>query len=111
MTPRFSSCEARNMGMEKTVSFRGEPPAWPAVRDKLASEGVSVQLRMIDGGLAFPDEEPAAHWHELRVANEAGMVTIRRQESGVDLIVWGNASPELRAFWDALAAAFAELSS
>ena len=43
------------MGMEHTVTFpAGSPPSWPAARDLLASHGFPVQVRMIDGELAFP---------------------------------------------------------
>src|SRR5205814_1612460 len=65
---------ARNMGMSQTVTFsQGKPPAWPAVRDLLAGRGYPVQMRMIDGELAFPDEEPPETWRELRVASSQGM--------------------------------------
>lgn len=96
------------MGMDQTVTFAGEPPTWPAVRDLLASRGVHVQMRMIDGQLAFPDEEPAGPWQELRVASEAGMVTLRRVGNSVQVIIWGNADPALQQLWNALTCALAE---
>jgi hypothetical protein len=96
------------MGMDRTVTFDAAPPAWPAVRDLLATRGFAVQMRMIDGQLAFPDEEPAADWRELRVAAAAGMVTVRRGTDRVELVVWGNADADLRKFWNALAWAWAK---
>src|SRR5258708_4923977 len=74
--------EGASMGMDQTVTFPGEPPEWPAVRDLLAARGFAVQTRMIDGELAFPDEAPRAGWRELRVGTPAGMVTPRREAGG-----------------------------
>ena len=49
------------MGMEQTVTFpAGSPCSWPAARALLASRGFPVQVRMIDGELSSPDEEPPA---------------------------------------------------
>jgi hypothetical protein len=94
--------------MQQTVVFDALPPTWPAVRDLLARHGLALQMRMIDGELAFPDEEPAESWRELRVSGAGGMVNIRRGDRQVELIVWGNADPGLRQLWNALAWAFAE---
>ena len=82
-------------------------PTWAAVRDLLAARGYAVQTRMIDGELAFPDEEPPAAWRELRAGTPEGMVTIRREAVGVTLVVWGNADDATRQAWNALAWAFA----
>ncbi len=96
------------MGMQHTVNFDGPPPTWIAVRDLLGQNGVALQMRMIDGQLAFPDEEPGEPWQELRVATAAGMVTLRRGTNQVDVIVWGNADPALTELWNNLAGALAE---
>src|SRR5438093_1786060 len=98
------------MGMEQTVTFpAGSPPAWPVVRDLLASRGFAVQVRMIDGELAFPDEEPPENWRELRVATPKGMmVTVKREGDRLVLVVWGNADPGAIQAWNALTWAFAE---
>jgi hypothetical protein len=46
--------------MKQAITFAaGRPPPWLAVRQLLASGGFPVQVRMIDGELAFPDEEPS----------------------------------------------------
>ena len=96
------------MGMDQTVSFTGPSPSWGAARDLLARHGYPVQLRMIDGQLAFPDEEPPEGWRELRVGTPSGMVTIRRETGQMILVVWGNADAGLRQAWNALAWALAE---
>src|SRR5688572_26917907 len=85
------------MGMEQTVLLpTAEPPAWPAVADLLARAGLPVQMRMIDGELAFPDEAVLAVWRELRIAAEGAMVTLRRGEGRVSVIAWGNADEAQR---------------
>jgi hypothetical protein len=89
--------------MDQTVTFAGEPPAWPAARDLLAARGLPVQTRMIDGELAFPDEEPPAEWRELRVGTPQGMVTLRREAGRIVCVTWGNADAALRQAWNALA--------
>lgn len=98
------------MGMERIVIFPARPqPSWPGVRDFLALKNRPVQMRMIDGQLAFPDEEPPAEWGEIRVAGSGGMVTLRREGERIHLIVWGNADASLIEFWNALAWALAEV--
>jgi len=97
------------MGMDQTVTFTGgKVPSWPAVRDLLAQRGLAVQMRMIDGELAFPDEEPPATWRELRLGTPQGMVTLRREQDQIVFVIWGNADAGLRQAWNALASAFAE---
>ena len=96
------------MGMDQTVVFSSsQPPAWEAVADLLTKHGFPVQMRMIDGQLAFPDEMPEEGWSELRAGTDAGMVTIRREADRVLLVVWGNAEPALQEAWNALVWAFA----
>ena len=47
------------MGMEQCVSFAGKTiPAYSAVRDFLSERDFPLQMGMIDGQLAFPDESP-----------------------------------------------------
>ena len=96
------------MGMERVVTFTGAAPTWDAVRDVLGRHGVAVTVRMIDGQLAFPDEEPPAEWRELRVGTAGGMVTVRREEGRVRVVTWGNADAAMTAAWNTLAQAFAD---
>jgi hypothetical protein len=79
------------MGMDQTVIFRTTAPTWTAARDLLAARGYPVQMMMIDGQLAFPDEEPPEPWGELRLGTPLGMVTVRRQAARLDFVTWGNA--------------------
>lgn len=96
------------MGMEQTVTFAsGAVPAWPDVRDLVAQKGLAVQVRMIDGELAFPDELPPETWRELRVGTTQGMVTLRQEADRIDFVIWGNADAGLRHLWNTLTWAYA----
>src|SRR5262249_21999379 len=96
------------MGMELKVTFTGrQPPAWPAVAELLAGHGSAVQMRMIDGELAFPDEAPPEGWRELRVALGGAMVTIRRGPDEASVVAWGNADAAQLRVWQTLAWALA----
>jgi hypothetical protein len=98
------------MGQERVVTFAGGVvPPWPSVGELLTRSGFPVQMRMIDGQLAFPDEQPPESWAELRVGTSQGMVTIRRVADRVRLVTWGNADAAMVQAWNALAWAFAEL--
>jgi hypothetical protein len=91
------------MGMEQTVVFEpGTVPAWAAVRDLLASHGFPVQMRMIDGQLAFPDEMPPENWQELRIGTAHGMITLRRDGDRIHTVTWGNADAAMVRAWNAL---------
>src|SRR6516225_5402177 len=90
------------LGMQQTVIYRTTPPAWTAARDLLAARGFSLQLRMIDGQPAFPDEQPPETWHELRLGTPQGMVTIRREVNRLVFVTWGNAEAGLHQAWNVL---------
>ena len=98
------------MGMEQTVSFAGNSvPAYGAVCDFLGQRGFALQMGMIDGQLAFPDELPHDDWLELRLRTPQGMVTVRREGQRLTFVTWGNADAAARQAWNALTWAFAEL--
>jgi hypothetical protein len=95
------------MGMEQTVRYRTTPPAWSVARDLLAACDYPLQMRMIDGHLAFPDDQPPEAWRELRLGTPQGMITVRREVNRLVFVTWGNAEAGLRQAWNALAWAFA----
>ena len=98
------------MGVDQKVLFAAERmPPWPRVRETLAALH-PVQMRMIDGQLAFPEEDPPADWRELRVGTAAGMITLRREPDGIHLVIWGNAERPLRESWNAIAWSLATLT-
>lgn len=92
------------MGMTTHITIAA-PVQWPTIVATLAAQGIAVQMRLIDGQLAFPHEQPGETWRELRVASNGKMVTLARKEQGIDLVCWGNADEESLKFRDALAAA------
>jgi hypothetical protein len=97
--------------MEQQVTFGpSDCPTWSAVDTLLRDHNFPVQMRMIDGQLAFPDETPPQTWQELRLGTPGGMITVRRQADGVTLVTWGNADDAMRRAWNAVTWAFAELS-
>ena len=99
------------MGMDLRVEFsESAPPLWPALSELLAGRGFPVQMRMIDGELAFPDESPPEAWRELRLGTPGGMVTLRREPGAIVLVTWGNADTNLRQAWQALTWASAEVT-
>jgi hypothetical protein len=98
------------MGMEQIVSFAGKAiPPFTAVRDFLGQRGFALQLGMIDGQLAFPDELPDDSWRELRLRTPQGMVTVRRDGERLVFVTWGNADASMLQAWNALVWAFAEV--
>lgn len=100
------------MGLDRTIRFAVDSfPSWDAIRTQLRRVGEESQLRMIDGRPAFPDEEPAAGWNELRIGLSGGMATLRRGPGQIACVVWGNADPALKAAWDKLCWACAAAGS
>ena len=98
------------MGMEQSISFAGKSlPSYLAVRDFLNERGFPLQMGMIDGQLAFPDELPGVGWRELRLRTPQGMVTVRREAERLVFVIWGNADTAMRQARDALVRAFAEV--
>jgi hypothetical protein len=98
------------MGLDQAVTFApGKVPAYSAVSELLARRGFPVQMRMIDGNLAFPDEMPEEPWRELRLATPQGMVTVRRDSERIVCVTWGNADAALLQAWNAVTWAFAVL--
>jgi hypothetical protein len=98
------------MGIERSVTFPDKPvPTWPALKGFLGERGSPVQLRMIDGDLAIPDEVPPEGWRELRLSTPQGMVTLRRENARIVLVTWGNADAALVQAWNGLVWALAEV--
>lgn len=83
------------MGMDRVISI-AKLPSWASIARELADRNLPAQLRMIDGQLAFPDEQPPGDWRELRISVTGGMVTLRRESSGVRLVIWENADAQLQ---------------
>jgi hypothetical protein len=100
-----------DMGMQQKVVFSPDRlPTWTQLSALLAARRFPLQMRMIDGELAFPDESPPETWRELRVGTAHGMVTLQRDPDGVTLVTWGNADEKMRQAWNALAWGLAYLA-
>lgn len=98
------------MGMSIRIEFsESPPPSWPMIRQGLLAKGVSPQMRMIDGELSYPDEEPSESWQELRIALSGGMISLRKANNSLECVVWGNADANLRESWRLLAEVCAEV--
>ncbi len=95
------------MGVQRTVTFPAGEPTWPAVAAKLAEAGEGPPIRMIDGLPAFPDEQPADGWREVRLGFAAGMVTVARGPGGWRVTVWGTDDPALLRVQELTAGAIA----
>ena len=95
------------MGMQQIVVYNNIPPQWTAARDLLAARGISLELRMIDGELSAPDDQPPEAWKELRFGVPGGMVTVRRGDDRYVIVAWGNADAALRHAWNAVTWGFA----
>jgi hypothetical protein len=108
----FSSLvEIKVMGMDQKIVVPSDKiPTWPALVKCLAAKNFPIDLRMIDGELAFPDDLPPDTWRELRVGTSAGMITLRRDEVGITLVIWGNADLKMRQAWNALTWSLAHLT-
>ncbi|MBY0585922.1 hypothetical protein K2X85_02035 [bacterium] len=98
------------MGIEYVVLHEAAPPSLSTVRQLLADHGIALQTRMIDGELAFPDEEPKGPWSELRVAIQKNMITLRRDAHGIHVLTWGNADDAMQEVWRRLVWALAEVT-
>lgn len=83
------------MGVQRLVTFPAGEPDWPAVAARLAETGLVPVVQMIDGLPAFPDEQPADGWREVRLGFAAGMVTLTRTPAGWRCTVWGTDDPPL----------------
>jgi hypothetical protein len=98
------------MGIEQAITFANNAlPSWGALKTFLDHQGFPIQLRMIDGDLAFPDEVPPDTWRELRVGTPQGMVTMRHDRDRIVFITFGNADAALVQAWNGLAWAVAEV--
>jgi len=95
---------------QKIVFAADRMPPWPLIAQELADRGCAIQMRMIDGELALPDDTPSAGWRELRVGTRPGMITLRRDPDGIAVVTWGNADEALREAWQTIAGALAHLT-
>ena len=98
------------MGMQQSVRFLDDSiPTWETVRGYLSEKGYALEMRMINGELAFPDAAPPEDWREIRIGTPHGMVTLRREGQEIVLVTWGNADAGMQQAWNALTWTYAKL--
>lgn len=73
---------------------------------QLETGGIECQLLMVDGQLVHPASAPPERWAEVRLRTPAGMVTLRRHDDQVSILVFGNATADLVRVRDRIADAF-----
>ncbi len=99
------------MGMEHKVNIaRSTAIVWTELTAQCTARAFPLQLRMIDGELALPDETPPHDWRELRVSTSGGMITLRRDNEAISVVVWGNADVAMRQAWNALTLVLARIT-
>jgi hypothetical protein len=90
------------MGLEIVVP-RDRPLPLQPVLDALGAAGVPTAVAMADNALRPPTAPPPEEWRDVRLRTPAGMVTLRRQERGIAVLVFGNADAALQAAQRAVA--------
>jgi hypothetical protein len=90
------------VGLEIVVP-RDRPLPLGPVLDALGAAGVPAAVAMADNALRPPAAPLPEEWRDVRLRTPAGMVTLRRQERGIAVLVFGNADAALRAAQQAVA--------
>jgi hypothetical protein len=84
------------MGLEILVA-RARPCPLGPVLDTLTGGGLKTAVAMVDGILQGPGAKMPVEWRDVRLRTPAGVVALRRTPSGIAVVVFGNAGPELQA--------------
>lgn len=90
------------MGLEILVP-RTRPCPLAEMLDALAASGLKASVAMVDGVLQGPGATVPVAWRDVRLRTPAGMVALRRTGSGIAVVVFGNAGPELQTAQRAVA--------
>lgn len=83
------------MGLEILVPCRTPFPL-AGMLGALGHAGLPSTVAMVDNVLQGPGAMVPEEWRDVRLRTPAGTVTLRRQPSGVAVIVFGNADEKLR---------------
>jgi hypothetical protein len=84
------------VGLEIVV-LRDRPLPLGPVLDALGKAGVPAVVAMVDNALRPAGAPPPEEWRDVRLRTPAGMVTLRRQTTGIAVLVFGNADAALQA--------------
>jgi hypothetical protein len=96
---------SRTLGQQTVVAAQR---SFQEALGALAAAGDPVQVMMVDGQLVMPAAAVPEGWRELRVRAPAGMVTLRRAGAQIEVVVFGNAAPDLLALRDRIARALGQ---
>jgi hypothetical protein len=84
------------MGLEVVVPRLGSVTLGTLLQ-RLAAAGLPSTVAMVDNVLQGPGARPPATWRDVRLRTPAGMVALRRVQSGVAVVVFGNADERLQS--------------
>jgi hypothetical protein len=73
----------------------GASPRMSDLVEKLRAGGVATTVIMVDNQLHAPDAPVPDGWRDVRLRTPAGMLSLKRREGGVAVVVFGNADPQL----------------
>lgn len=90
------------MGLEILIARTHPCPLGPVV-EALTASGLRTSVAMVDGVLQGPGATAPTAWRDVRLRTPAGMVALRRTSSGIAVVVFGNAGPELQTAQRAIA--------
>ncbi|MGL4420199.1 MAG: hypothetical protein ACRCZF_06015 [Gemmataceae bacterium] len=97
------------MGVQREIQAIQVPLEWDRLAETLQALGFPMQVRMVDGLPAFPDEVPEPGWKELRVAIGGGMLTLRYATlTTMQVVGWSNLDQTMQKALDCLTATIAE---
>ncbi len=84
------------MGLEVVVPRLGSVGLGTLI-ERLAAAGLPASVAMVDNVLQGPGATPPAVWRDVRLRTPAGVIALRRVQSGVAVVVFGNADERLQA--------------
>ncbi|HZS33513.1 MAG TPA: hypothetical protein VFC42_09060 [Methylomirabilota bacterium] len=84
------------MGLEVVVPRLGSVGLGTLI-ERLAAAGLPASVAMVDNVLQGPGATPPAAWRDVRLRTPAGVIALRRVQSGVAVVVFGNADERLQA--------------
>ena len=84
------------MGMEIVV-LRTARFELVGLLSALAAKGLPSTIVMVDNALHPPTAEPPVGWRDVRLKTPAGMVSLKRRDDGIALVVFGNADAALES--------------
>ena len=81
------------MGMDLFVAGAGT--SIDGLLQRLKSAGVTATVIMVDNQLHAPNAAVPDAWRDVRLRTPAGMLSLKRRDGGVAVVVFGNADAGL----------------